>query len=189
MGKYSVDHCDHNRQNKCQKNLRFRSPTSQTANQGHKRKATDEELDELDRKWDKAEVERSKLEAHSHLPGKQSGFVMHLFFYGLTLEQISYRANIKSPSDYINKSLAAFTEVSQHIWNIHLETEFQKRAQALDPNIFTSDRPLSELMQALSCSDDHAKLARFFMLMSAAADRRGTNLSESRDCEGTDQVP
>ena len=121
MGKYSVDHCDHNRQNKCQKNLRFRSPTSQTANQGHKRKATDEELDELDRKWDKAEVERTKLEAHIHLPGKKSSFVMHLFFAGLTLEQISYRAKIKRPSDYINNSLATFTEVSQHIWSVHLQ--------------------------------------------------------------------
>ena len=115
-------------------------------------------------------VERTKLEAYPHLPGTQSGFVMHPFFDGLTLGQISYRANIKRPSDYINKSLAAFTEVSQHIWNIHLETEFQKRAQALDPNIFTSDRPLSELKQALPCSDDHAKLARCFVLMSAAAD-------------------
>ena len=126
-------------------------------------------LDELDRKWDKAEVERTKLEAHIHLPGKKSSFVMHLFFAGLTLEQISYRAKIKRPSDYINNSLATFTEVSQHIWNIHLETEFQRRAQALYPNIFTSDRPVSELMQALSCSDDHAKLARCFVLMSAAA--------------------
>ena len=50
----------------------------------------------LDIKWDKAEVERAKLEAHPRLPGKQSGFVMHLFFAGLTLEHNLLSRNLTS---------------------------------------------------------------------------------------------